>query len=237
MNTSVFIFSWGNNYKYAEYLYEKLLKIFPTFHIQVINSCESHRDNWHNIGEDKYFNDQFIHALNEFQKNPTDIFCHIQADTACRNWGALIESICSTHKKYQYGIYSPFVSNVFDDFHLENEEISPNIYTTNMVDETVWSVDKTIIDYFFDHKIYNAFVENFYGWGYDQVFCAISNILNKPVILDKNHEVYHNPSQQYNTEIANKQYRVMRKCLPIKIDRMISRMLYRPQELNNANIG
>lgn len=229
MNISVFIFSWGTNYNYVQSLYRDFTK--HNVRTQVINSCQQENDKWHNIGIDKYFNDQFLYALNEFNKDPTDLFVHVQGDTSCRNWIQLLNSMSDVYQAFNYGIYSPIVYNIFDKFHLKLKDLSNNLYQVNMVDETCWSIDKEIIEYFFNHNIHKSFKDNFYGWGYDQVFCAISQLLNKKVMLDTNYEVSHEMSQGYYSQEANKQYRTMRKSLPLKIDKTINTILYKPKEL------
>ena len=119
----------------------------------VINSDDEHRidaPHWHNIGEDSYFNAQFLKALEVFESSDCDVLFHIQADASYDNWKQLYEDAEKYFEITDWGVYAPNVDYTWYDsirsdvttleFPIDKLKIVAN------TDCTCWFIHKDIID-------------------------------------------------------------------------------------------
>ena len=87
-----FIFNWKGQFEKTCQKEEQLKKIFDK--VIVINSDDTNEKlEWINVGDDYYFTDQFLKAVEVFDG---DVMFHIQADASYDDFESLIEDA----KKY-----------------------------------------------------------------------------------------------------------------------------------------
>lgn len=224
---SCFIFTWNDYYKNAYNIQQSIKNSVET---NVINSSKHIDTNWINLSSEAYFNEQFLTALELFKKQNKKIFFHIQSDARHSNWNLIIDSYIEIYNKYKnVGIYSPFVENVFLARQYAYSTKEKNIKDVNFVDETVWFIDIDLINIFYDMKLDVAFADNFYGWGYDKVFCVLSRLNKKSVILDKNFIVNHPPLKNYSVPKADKCFRGMLNNLPSPLKKNVYDLEFKPK--------
>lgn len=227
MNIQSFIFNWRDKF-------DSTLAIESALHgcidsVDVINSDDNnYRAYWHNIGEDSYFTDQFLKAIELHDRK--SIFFHVQGDTSYTKWTQLTKDARHYMQKYNAGIYYPKVKNVewFDDSITQVdgvEFIDENLKMIANGDETVWFIDLRVINYFKDHNFEQFFACNSLGWGFDAVMCAISYILGLPVIRDSNHTIEHPLQTNYNKQQAQQEYDETKRRLPQEIKQYIHHTL------------
>lgn len=154
------------------------------------------------------------------------IFFHAQGDTSYTNWSQLVQDATYYINEYNAGIYYPRVLNTeWDDQQLSLiQEACPehrNIKLISCGDETVWFIRPEIINYFKENNLQNCFLHNKYGWCWDVMFCAISYILNIPVIRDYNHVINHDMHTNYDTTQAKLEYDLTKDLLPPHISEFI----------------
>jgi hypothetical protein len=227
MNTediAIFVFLWNTKDK------SNVLEIFESLHrsnkyCYVLDATEENspdHPNWIKVDAQYYFKDKFIKALELFNQTKAKLFLHIQGDTYFHNWKYFISKLHMSFIKYNFGVYAPLVENVCNNHQVvasritkDDKSLDSSIYHVNLVDETVWSVDRYLIEIFLNNKtIFSAFEDNYYGWGFDEVFCALSYMNQKNVILDMDIRISHDISSGYDKTQANLMYRDMQKKLP-----------------------
>ena len=222
-----FIFSWNDYYKNAQKIESDLSKVVST---SVINSSEVRYPHWVNLSTNAYFNEQMINALDIFLKSDKKLFFHIQSDVTFNDWQKVLNLALDTINKYDAWIYAPYVENLYRNFLRTYEQIEANIEWVNTVDETVWMVDRELIEIFFEDKINDAFTDNFYGWGYDKVFALICLLNKKKNILDYRLRLNHPKKQNYDSKEANKCFRKMLSLLPNNLHKKLGKMEHNPEK-------
>lgn len=176
----------------------------------VINSDDEHKvdsPQWHNIGEDSYFNAQFLKALEVFDASGCDVLFHIQADASYDNWQQLYEDAEKYYEMTDWGIYAPNVDYTWYDairsdlttvdFPVDKLKIVAN------TDCTCWFIHKDIIDEYKTRKIDMTGYKM--GWGWDIIFPAIAYINKRPVIRDYGHTIEHPRGTNYDTNKAEQE--------------------------------
>ena len=219
MNIQSFIFNWRNQFASTLTIEKQLNKILDQ--VNVINSDEkNYRAYWHNIGEDSYFTNQFLKALDIH--DGASVFFHIQGDTSYHDWPQLVQDARHYMQKYNAGIYYPKVNNV----EWQSDELaSLKMVTTQNAnikyivngDETVWFIHPRVVQYFKYLDLEDCFLDNKMGWGWDIVFCAVSHMIGMPVIRDSNHTIEHPLSRTYDQNLANSGYHNTFYKLPTSI--------------------
>ena len=171
-----------------------------------------------------------INALDIFLKSDKKLFFHIQSDVTFNDWQKVLNLALDTINKYDAWIYAPYVENLYRNFLRTYEQIEENIEWVNVVDETVWMVDRKLIEIFFEDKINDAFTDNFYGWGYDKVFSLICLLNKKKNILDYRLRLNHPKKQNYDSTEANKCFRKMLSLLPNNLHEKFGKMEHNPEK-------
>lgn len=220
MEIQPFIFNWNGQFEKTCKTEESLLKIFNK--VTVINSDDNNtKDGWINLGNDAYFSDQFRKALELFDG---DVLMHVQGDVSYDNWDKLIQDASKYITYYDAGIYAPNIDWTW--YSSENSDIDSlesdhdNIKMVACTDETVWFIEKSIIQEMLDREI--DFSENKMGWGWDLVFSAISFVNSKPVIRDYNHTIDHPMGTNYNKEKAATEMEILWRSLDPDLKEVIS---------------
>jgi hypothetical protein len=217
-----FIFNWKNQYDKTKHKIEQLSKIGVT--PIIINSDDDHREEgWVNIGEESYFTDQFIAALNNFSKD-SDILFHIQGDASYDNWEKLYEDAEKYFHETNWGIYAPNVDYTwYDSSRTDLDNLDMGIENLKFVadtDCTCWFIHKDIIQEYHTRKL--DFSPYKMGWCWDIVFPAISYIMKRPVLRDYSHTIDHPPGTNYNKEQAEKEMAAMYQSLPADLQTAFS---------------
>lgn len=227
MKIQTFIFNWRG--QYDKVLYK--IKQFNAIGIDpiIINSddeCEALND-WYNIGEQSYFADQMLKALELFDG---DVFFHVQGDASYDNWQQLIDDAKKSFEEDKWGIYAPNVDYTWydrtrtdlDAFQIDNT----NLKMVANTDCTCWFIHKDIINEANKRKI--DFSPYKMGWSFDIVYPALSHMMKRPVLRDYSHTIDHPLGTNYNKEQAEKEMLELYNSLPkdvkegfyaIKVDR------------------
>jgi len=176
----------------------------------VINSDDEHKADspqWHNIGEDSYFNAQFLKALEVFEASDCDVLFHIQADASYDNWQQLYDDAEKYYEMTDWGVYAPNVDYTwYDSIRSDVTTLEFNLDKLKIVantDCTCWFIHKDIIDEYNTRKIDMAGYKM--GWGWDILFPAIAFINKRPVIRDYNHTIQHPRGTNYDTNKAEQE--------------------------------
>lgn len=199
-----FIFNWKNQYSKTKEKEKALSEL--NYKVTVINSDESiDEQNWLNIGEEAYFNKQFLSALAIFNNSIEDVFFHIQADASYDDWSRLLSDATLYYNKYNWGIYAPNVDYTWytaDKTDINNctglEE--SNLKFIGSPDCTCWFIHKSVIEKFLLLDIKMSAYK--FGWGWDIILPAISYLINRPVIRDYSHTISHPKGTNYNKDKA-----------------------------------
>jgi hypothetical protein len=232
LNIQPFIFNWKNQFEKTSKIESSLKNIFDK--VTVINSDDDNsKDNWIDIGNDAYFTEQFMTAVNMFDG---DIFFHIQGDISFDNWEELVSSAIKYFEEYNYGIYAPNVdytwydSNVADLKSIEFENY-PNLKVVSNPDCTIWFIHKDIIDRLKNNPFDLSF--NKMGWGLDLILCANCFINKRLVIRDYNFTVDHPQGTGYGKEQAGAEMvELISKCSK-EIQTAIHYIRFNKEQLSN----
>jgi len=207
MKIHPFIFNWKRQFEKTCEKESQLKKIFNN--VTVINSDDTNeKDDWINIGDECYYTDQFLKALELFDG---DVLFHIQGDASYEKLSELIEDAKKYYDEYEWGIYAPNVDYTW--YTSENTDIQslqsshPNIKMVADPDCTCWFIHKDIINAFKDRKI--DMTDQKMGWGIDLTLCALSFIAGRPVIRDYDHTVDHPPGTNYNKDQAGREMNIL----------------------------
>lgn len=220
MNIQPFIFNWKGQYEKTLTKEQDLQKIFDT--VTVINSDDTHEEErWINIGDDCYYTDQFMKALEIFDG---DVLFHIQGDASYDKLDELVSDARKYFEEYEWGIYAPNVDYTW--YTSENTDIESlqsshdNIKMVADTDCTCWFIHKDVIDEFLKRNI--DMKDQKMGWGVDLCVSASSFLLGRPVIRDYNHTIDHPPGTNYNKEQASEEMLVLWNRLDNDIKECIS---------------
>src|SRR4051794_30688503 len=111
MHIQPFIFNWRGQFDKVVAT-EKHLRNISAEPI-VINSDVHHTcPTWINIGDNAYFTDQFVKAIELFNG---DVLFHIQGDATYHDWRGIITNAVKYFPVYQWGIFAPNVDYTFHD--------------------------------------------------------------------------------------------------------------------------
>lgn len=220
MNIQPFIFNWKGQYKKTLEKEQSLQKIFDK--VIVINSDDTNEeDRWINIGDDCYYTDQFMKAIELFDG---DVLFHIQGDASYDKLEELISDAQKYFEEYEWGIYAPNVDYTwYTSENTDIESLQSNHENIKMVcdtDCTCWFIHKDIINDFLNRKIDMS--DQKMGWGIDLCLSAISFILERPVIRDYNHTIDHPPGTNYDKEKASNEMVILWNRLDNDIKECVS---------------
>lgn len=210
-----FIFNWKART-------ENTLKIEKTLNesglfdkVVVINSDpEIKKAHWFNIGDYSNYINQYIIAMNLFDG---DIFFQVMADSFFNNWINLTESAIEDYKKYNWGIYAPFIEGTW--YNSENSDINSiifendkNLKMISCPDAITLFVHKDIMEKMKLNPFDFSFCTN--GWGIDILMCANSFLLKRPVIRNYDYTVVHPQGvTSYSQETAINEFsRLINSC-------------------------
>lgn len=200
-----FIFNWKgqyNNTKEKELQLQKLGYINTT----VINSDDTiFESSWVNLGEEAYFNKQFLSAISIFIESTEEIFFHIQADASYNNWDKLIKDAVLHYKEYFWGIYAPNINYTWyssDKTDIDTIKIKNNVNLKfiGSPDCTCWFIHRDILNKFLTFDI--NMTKYKFGWGWDIILPSVSYMMKRPVLRNYLHTVSHPEGTGYNKEKA-----------------------------------
>jgi hypothetical protein len=221
-----FIFNWNNQFEKTCAIEDALKEIFDD--VTVINSDDNNtREGWIDLGDSAYFTSQFTKALELF-KDDKKVLLHIQGDTEYDKWKELVNDARKYYNLYEWGVYSPDVTNVWytpDQTDIEGlESEDSNIKMVACTDETVWFIHRDIIKDFYNRNLSEIMTPETMkmGWGWDLVMNAISFIMQRPVIRDYNHQIQHALGTNYNKETAGQEMANLWSNLPDDLKECIS---------------
>jgi len=208
-----FVFNWRNQYGKTKKIEADLLKIFP--HVTVINSDDEHNEShWINIGEEAYFAEQFLTAVDFFD---ADVFFHVQGDIEFDRWEELVNSAQKYYDKYKWGIYAPNVDYTW--YNSQNADVETiqfpseenNLKVVSNPDCTVWFIHRDILNILKNNHENLSFLK--YGWGLDLILCGNSYLQQRLVIRDYQYTVIHPPGTGYAQQEAFEELNVLlNKC-------------------------
>ena len=220
MKIQPFIFNWKGQYKKTLEKEDALQKIFDK--VIVINSDDTQEEErWINIGDDCYYTDQFMKAIELFDG---DILFHIQADASYDKLEELVNDAKKYFEEYEWGIYAPNVDYTW--YTSENTDIQSiesnhdNIKMVANTDCTCWFIHKDIINELLNRKIDMS--DQKMGWAIDLCLSSLSFLMSRPVIRDYNHTIDHPPGTNYNKEQATKELNILWQRLDGDIKETIS---------------
>lgn len=184
-----FIFNWKNQFESAKRTEDQLKEICSE--VYVINSdSKNTRPGWIDIGEDAYYAEQFLTAIDLFDG---DILLQVQADTSYHDWQAVLDNALKYFGKYNWGVFAPNVDftawkstrvNVDSEYFTETE-----LSLVSCTDCTCWFIHRDMVRQFVSRKA--LFSKNKYGWGIDLLMAALSYSNGRPVIRDYGHTIDH----------------------------------------------
>ena len=220
MKIQPFIFNWKGQYKKTLEKEDALQKIFDK--VIVINSDDTQEEErWINIGDDCYYTDQFMKAIELFDG---DILFHIQADASYDKLEELVNDAKKYFEDYEWGIYAPNVDYTwYTSENTDIESIESNHDNIKMVantDCTCWFIHKDIINEFLKRKIDMS--DQKMGWGVDLCLSSLSFLMSRPVIRDYSHTIEHPPGTNYNKDQAAKEINILWQRLDDDIKEAIS---------------
>ena len=220
MKIQPFIFNWKGQYTKTLAKEDALQKIFDK--VIVINSDDTQEEErWVNIGDDCYYTDQFMKAIELFDG---DVLFHIQADASYDKLEELVNDAKKYFEDYEWGIYAPNVDYTwYTSENTDIESIESNHDNIKMVantDCTCWFIHKDIINEFLNRKIDMS--DQKMGWGVDLCLSSLSFLMSRPVIRDYNHTIEHPPGTNYNKEQASKEINILWQRLDDDIKEVIS---------------
>ena len=220
MKIQPFIFNWKGQYKKTLEKEDALQKIFDK--VIVINSDDTQEEErWINIGDDCYYTDQFMKAIELFDG---DILFHIQADASYDKLEELVNDAKKYFEDYEWGIYAPNVDYTwYTSENTDIESIESNHDNIKMVantDCTGWFIHKDIINEFLNRKIDMS--DQKMGWGVDLCLSSLSFLMSRPVIRDYSHTIEHPPGTNYNKDQAAKEINILWQRLDDDIKEAIS---------------
>ena len=220
MKIQPFIFNWKGQYKKTLEKEDALQKIFDK--VIVINSDDTQEEErWINIGDDCYYTDQFMKAIELFDG---DILFHIQADASYDKLEELVNDAKKYFEDYEWGIYAPNVDYTwYTSENTDIESIESNHDNIKMVantDCTCWFIHKDIINEFLNRKIDMS--DQKMGWGVDLCLSSLSFLMSRPVIRDYSHTIEHPPGTNYNKDQAAKEINILWQRLDDDIKEAIS---------------
>jgi hypothetical protein len=223
-----FIFNWKNQIQKVLDTEVAIQRIFSN--LIVINSDEdNNKQHWINLGDDAYFSDQFLTAIDLFDG---DILFHIQGDAVYHNWEGVVASAIENFEKYNWGVYAPNINYTYHDVDKVNIKWdltkNTNISLVSCTDCTCWFIHKDIIDLIKEKKIDLA--KSKYGWGIDMLTCAISYNAGRPVLRDYDHTINHPKGTGYNEDAARKQMYDLYSSIDIDLVTIISH-IYRDRSV------
>lgn len=220
MNIQPFIFNWKGQYEKTLKKEQSLQKIFDK--VIVINSDDTNEeDRWINIGDDCYYTDQFMKAIELFEG---EVLFHIQGDASYDKLKELVEDAQKYFEEYEWGIYAPNVDYTW--YTAENTDIESlqsnheNIRMVADTDCTCWFIHKDVISEFLNRKIDMS--DQKMGWGVDLCLSSLSFILGRSVIRDYNHMIDHPSGTNYNKDQASQEMNVLWSRLDDDIKEAIS---------------
>ena len=214
MKIQTFIFNWRGQYQNTlnKEKQFKEIGIVPT----VINSDESYPfegDNWHCIGEESYFNAQFLKAIELFDG---DVLFHVQGDASYDNWKDLITDAKTYYEMTDWGIYAPNVDYTwYDSSRTDVNTIDYPLDKLKMVantDCTCWFIHKDIINWYKERQL--DFSKYKMGWSWDIILPALCYINKRPVLRDYNHTISHPRGTAYDTNKAEQEMWHLYNSLP-----------------------
>jgi len=213
----IFIFNWKNQYTKTKQ--KELFLKSNGFSVSVINSDELfNEEDWIHLGEDAYFNHQFLKAIELFLIGNKKILLHIQADASLCNKEILnlLSDAILYFNKYNCGIYAPNVDYTFWINNITNTHTftESNLRTVSNTDCTFWFIKRDIIESLYDLSIRLNYKKYKFGWGYDVICAALCNITNKPIIRDYKYLVDHPKTTNYNKKLANEEWINIKQNLP-----------------------
>jgi hypothetical protein len=231
MNIQPFIFNWKGQFEKTCQKEEQLKKIFDK--VIVINSDDTNeKPEWINVGDDYYFTDQFLKAVEVFDG---DVMFHIQADASYDDFESLIGDAKKYYDEYEWGVYAPNVDYTW--YTSQNTDIESlksshlNIKMVSDPDCTCWFIHKDVIDDFKNRNIDMS--DQKMGWGIDISICGLSFLRGRPVIRDYNHTVDHPPGTNYNKEVAANEMGILWNRLDDDMKQVISYIKGDREKLQN----
>ena len=218
-NIQAFIFNWPGCKETDNIIKQTNQCNLNTF---VINADERNKkDDWINVANKNYFGGKFSKAVNLFNG---ETFLHMQGDVKVHSLEKLIEQAEFYMKHYNAGIFAPYVFwTTWRPTKANIEKGNKNIEHKGLkycacVDESVWFIDKKIIEHF---KSLNLRIKpESLGWGIDIIMSAISIEKGMPIIRDYNTTYKHPKGTAYNTNNALQDMRFLFKSLPKNLNRI-----------------
>jgi hypothetical protein len=220
MKIQTFIFNWRGQYAKTKHKITQLHQL--GIEAIVINSDDLYKEyGWYNIGEESYFTDQFLKALELFDG---DILFHIQGDASYDNWEQLYKDAENAFRETNCGIYAPNVDYTWYDSSrtdVDNLDIGiENLKVVANTDCTCWFIHKDVIQEYHNRKL--DFSPYKMGWCWDIIFPAMSYIMKRPVLRDYSHTIDHPEGTNYNKEQAEKEMAMMYQSLPEDLQKAFS---------------
>lgn len=213
MKIQTFIFNWRGQYNNTRFKENQLESIGKNPIVINSDDDKNYIENWHHIGDDCYFGEQFAKAVELFDG---DVLFHVQADASYDNWAKLYEDAEKYFEQTDWGIYAPNVDYTwYDSTRTDIDNLDFPISGLKIVantDCTCWFIHKDIINLY---KERNLKLEQYkMGWSWDIILPALCYLNQRPVIRDYNHTINHPRGTNYNVQQAEKEMWELFEKLP-----------------------
>lgn len=217
-----FIFNWRGQFDNAVRTEAALAALFDRVH--VINSDETRtRPGWIDVGDSFYFTAQFLRALDLFDG---DVLFHVQADASYGNWRGVLDNALRYLARYHWGVFAPHVD--FSNWTPAYADVpgiqfpDPHLRLVSCTDCTCWFIHRDVIDQMATWR--PLFERGRLGMGIDMTACALSYLMNRPVLRDYEHVVDHPRSRGYDTTEARAELAAFRLAASGEVGLLLEQM-------------
>lgn len=224
-----FIFNWSNQFENAKRTEDQLREICSE--VFVVNSDpDNSRSGWIDVGEDAYYTEQFLRAVELFDG---DFLFQVQSDASYHNWQAVLDNALKYFEKYNWGVFAPnvdFTGWGSAGVNIESTYLKePELSLVSCTDCTCWFIHRDTMWQFINHK--SLFSNNKYGWGIDLLMAALSYFHRKPVIRDYGHTIVHPRGCGYDNEAAMVELKTFMQNVDDELKPILHNIINNPQAL------
>jgi hypothetical protein len=227
MQFHAFVFSWGGYGGRARRLQNLLSAHMRTEVISSEPARSNHPPDWHAIGTDAFFAEQWNAAQARFDG---DVLLHVQADAEPEDLPRLLRRADRMFRERPVGILEPQIDYTDLEYDLSRlHAVEPDVYAVPITDCTCWFLHREVVQAC--PRIDPAV--NRFGWGLCGVAAALSRRQGRFCLRDLACKVQHPRRRGYSNREALSQrdaylgslsvelrgevealYRQMRQCRP-----------------------
>jgi hypothetical protein len=215
MKFQAFVFNWVGHEQNAVALERSLSQLCESRVINSDSSVEMCHADWHHIGDEAYFTEQWNTAVELFD---ADILFHIQADASFSDFPDLFQRCRFAVERHNCGVYAPNID--FTNWEYDRRKlrrIDDDLLEVPQTDCTCWAISRKVLDRL---PPVNSQVCRF-GWGIDFLAIATARALNMRAARDYRFTVAHPRSTGYDSKEAGRQLHALLESLPTQLRREV----------------